>query len=49
VRSRGDVDPGATILGELRALRMIVEEQNRRISEPEEAARTGATDHPNTR
>ena len=34
-------DAGAAILEELRALREMVEEQNRRISELEEAVRTG--------
>lgn len=35
------VDVGAAILEELRALRMLVEEQSRRIAELEEAVRTG--------
>jgi hypothetical protein len=39
--SRDDMDPGAAILEELRALRMLVEEQTRRISELEESVRTG--------
>ncbi len=39
--SRDVIDPGAAILEELRALRELVEEQNRRISELEEAVRTG--------
>jgi hypothetical protein len=37
--SRGAIDPGQAILEELRALRALVEEQNRRISELEEAVR----------
>lgn len=36
-----EISPGAAILEELRSLRMLVEEQNRRISELEEAVRTG--------
>ncbi len=36
-----EINPGAAILEELRALRALVEEQNRRISELEEAVRTG--------
>lgn len=40
--SHATADPGAAILEELRALRELVEEQNRRISELEEAVRTGS-------
>ncbi len=39
--AQGDMNPGAAILEELRRLRELVEEQNRRISELEEAVRTG--------
>ncbi len=39
--SRGDIDPAAVILQELRALRALVEEQNTRIAELEKAVRTG--------
>ena len=39
--SREATDAGAAILEELRALRKLVEEQNRRISGLEEAVRTG--------
>jgi hypothetical protein len=38
---RADTDPAEAILEELRALRALVEEQNRRIGELEEAVRTG--------
>lgn len=38
---RGVQEPAAAILEELRALRELVEEQNRRIGELEEAVRTG--------
>ena len=40
-RLRGTSEPVAAILEELRALRVVVEEQNRRIGELEEALRTG--------
>ncbi len=39
--SLDEINPGAVILEELRRLRELVEEQNRRISELEEAVRTG--------
>lgn len=39
--STDEISPGAAILEELRTLRELIEEQNRRISELEEAVRTG--------